>query len=56
MQFCFHFKDHEIETVINAYEALKYDAEILSPLSDCFYSKCMFSLNDKFGVNWCLFI
>ena len=56
MQFCFHFKDSEIDDVVDAYEVLKGGAQILSPIGQCFYSKCMFALIDKFGVNWCFFI
>jgi len=46
----------EIDKVIHAYEVLKAGAEILYPLGECFLSKCMFGLIDKFGVNWCLFV
>ena len=56
MQFCFQFKPIEIEKVKHAYEILKDDANIVDPIGECFYSKCMFSLIDKFGINWCLFI
>lgn len=55
MQFCFHFEESETEKVRYAYEVLKDRAEILHPLGECFYSKCMFGLVDKFGVSWCLF-
>jgi PhnB protein len=55
MQFCFHFEESEIEKVKHAYEVLKDGAEILCPLGECSYSKCMFALIDKFGVSWCLF-
>ncbi len=56
MQFCFHFEESEIERVKHAYEVLKDGAEISYPLGESFFSKCMFGLIDKFGVNWCLFI
>ena len=56
MQFCFHFEEDEIEKVKHAYEVLKDGAKILYPIGECFFSKCMFGLVDKFGINWCLFI
>ena len=56
MQFCFHFGESGIEKVKHAYEVLKDGAEILSPLGECSFSRCMFGLIDKFGVSWCLFI
>lgn len=56
MQFCMHFKEIEIEKVIHAYEVLKDGAQILNPLGKCSFSKCMFALVDKYGINWCLFI
>ncbi len=56
MQFCFQLEESEIEKVKNAYEALKEGADIAYPLGECFYSKCMFGLVDRFGVNWCMFI
>jgi len=46
-----HFKEIEIEKVIHAYEVLKDGAQILHPLGKCSFSKCMFALVDKFGVN-----
>lgn len=55
MQFCFHFEESETEKVRHAYEVLKEGAEISFPLGECFYSKCMFGLIDRFGVSWCLF-
>lgn len=56
MQFCLHFEETELDRVKHAYDVLKDGAAITSPLGECFYSKCMFSLIDKFGVNWCLFV
>lgn len=40
----------------NAYEVLKDGATIQIPIGPCDYSPCMFSLVDKFGVYWCLFV
>ncbi|MBD5477399.1 MAG: hypothetical protein HDR17_15705 [Lachnospiraceae bacterium] len=41
---------------LNAYEVLKDGAIIHVPIGPCDYSPCMFSLVDKFGVFWCLFV
>ena len=56
MQFCFHFGEGGEEYVKHAYEVLKNEAAIHVPLGPCDYSPCMFSLVDKFGVFWCLFV
>ena len=56
MQFCFQFGESGEEHVRNAYEVLKTGAIIHVPIGPCDYSPCMFSLVDKFGVFWCLFV
>lgn len=56
MQFCFHFGGGNEGLVQKAYEVLKAGAQIDSPLGPIEWSPCMFSLIDKFGVNWCLFV
>lgn len=56
MQFCFHFGDGNEEAVKKAYEVLKDGAQIELPLGSCDWSPCIFSLIDKFGVNWLLFV
>ena len=56
MQFCFHLGEGCEEYVKNAYEVLKDGATIYVPIGPCDYSPCMFSLVDKFGVFWCLFV
>lgn len=56
MQFCFHFGDGSESHVKKAYEVLKDGATIYIPIGPCDYSTCMFSLIDKFGVYWCLFV
>lgn len=56
MQFCFHFGEGNESLVQKAYEILSVGAQIDCPLSPCDWSPCMFSLIDKFGVNWCLFV
>lgn len=55
MQFCLHFESNEMEKVKHTYEVLKGGAEIVCPIGECPFSKCMFALIDKFGVNWCVF-
>ncbi len=56
MQFCFYFGEGGEEHVKNAYEVLKDGATVCVPVGPCDYSPCMFSLVDKFGVFWCLFV
>jgi len=55
MQFCFHFEKGDEESIKKAYDALKESAVISQPLGSCEWSHCIFSLVDKFGVNWLLF-
>ncbi len=55
MQFCLHFGEADKELVVKAFRELEQDALIFSPLGPCFFSSCMVSFIDKFGVNWCLF-
>ena len=56
MQFCFHFGPGGEEKVRQAYEVLKTGASNCSPLGPCDYSPIQFTLIDKFGVNWCVFV
>lgn len=56
MQFCFHFGDGGEEQVRRAYDVLKEGAVNCSPVGPCDYSPCQFTLTDKFGVNWCIFV
>jgi len=56
MQFCFHFGEGNENKVTKAYEVLKDGATIDMPLGECDWSPCIFSLVDKFGVYWCLFV
>ncbi|MHB1483346.1 MAG: VOC family protein [Saccharofermentanales bacterium] len=55
MQFGLHFEENEDDKVKHAYEVLKDGAEIVSPIGECPFGKCMFALIDRFGVNWCIF-
>ncbi len=56
MQFCFHLGEGGEGQVKKAYDRLKAGAAIDTPIGPCSYSPCMFSLTDKFGVFWCLFV
>lgn len=56
MQFCFHLGDGGEIHVKHAYDVLTDGATICTPMGSCDYSPCMFSLIDKFGVYWCLFV
>lgn len=56
MQFCFELGKGSEELVKKAFEVLKNGATIYEPIGPCDYSPCMFSLIDKFGVFWCLFV
>ena len=56
MQFCFHFGEGNEDKVTKAYEVLKDGATVDMPLGECDWSPCIFSLVDKFGVYWCLFV
>lgn len=55
MQFCLHFGEANKELVEKAFRVLEQDAQIFSPLGPCFFSSCMVSFIDKFGVSWCIF-
>ena len=56
MQFCFQFDETEKHIIDHAYEILKEEGEISSPLGPIAWSPYMTALTDKYGVNWCLFI
>ena len=55
MQFCLHLGEGNADKVHQIFEVLKEDAELHGPVGDSGWSKHMFSLVDKFGVNWCIF-
>ena len=44
------------EIITKAYEGLKDGAKIEIPLGSCEWSPCIFSLIDKFGVNWLFYV
>ena len=52
MEFWLIFDDEQ--SLNNAYDVLKENAEIHSPLSPCEWSKAMASLTDKYGISWLL--
>ncbi|GHU79483.1 hypothetical protein FACS1894191_2390 [Clostridia bacterium] len=54
-QFCLHLGEGRADKVRQAYEVLQEEAEIQSPIGECIFSPLMFSLVDRFGVNWCVF-
>lgn len=53
MQFCISFSDDE--SVDIAYSVLSDGASIVCPIGECPYSRRMFALTDRFGVNWCVY-
>jgi len=56
MVFCLHFNEDEKHYIQKAYDVLKEDAQIISPLGPCVYSQFEVDLIDKFGIRWCLFV
>ncbi len=55
MQFALHLGEGGQGFAGRAYEVLKEGADVSDPIGPTFYSSCMFSLVDRFGVSWCLF-
>ena len=56
MQFCFQLGEAGEASVIKAYDVLKEDAKIDYSLGAIEWSRKMFSLVDRFGVYWCVFV
>ena len=56
MQFCLQFEAGEEPIIERAYEVMKSDGQVLTPLGPCFFSPYMTDIIDKYGVHWCLFI
>ncbi len=56
MMFCFHFGAGHEKEVQKAYDVLKEEAVSYTPVGPCDYSPFQFTLIDKFGVHWCLFV
>ena len=42
----------QVEEVKKAYEILKAEAKILTPITEITYSSCFVSLVDRYGVRW----
>lgn len=56
MQFCLEYGEVNEAALRKAYETLKKDAHIITPLEPCEYSPLMADFIDKFGIRWCLFV
>ena len=60
MQFCLHFGKGKEAVVKKAYDVLREECmQLTAPITgpgECPWSPCLFSLIDKFGVNWCVFV
>ena len=56
MQFCLHFGEGNEDLVLKIYDALEEDAKILQSPNSADWSPLMFSLIDKFGINWGIFV
>lgn len=56
MQFCLQFGSQGEAKLKKAYDLLKVDAQILTPIGSSDYSPLMTDLVDRFGVRWCLFL
>lgn len=56
MMFCFDFGPGCEEKVRKAYAVLKEEAKSYTPIGECEYITCQFTLIDKFGIYWCLFL
>jgi len=56
MQICIEFGEGGEEAVHKAYNVLSDGAEIEHLPGPCDWNPLLFSLVDKFGVNWCVFV
>ena len=56
MMFCFQFGPGGERNVRKAYEVLKEGASSCTPIGPCDYSTCQFTLTDRFGVCWCVYV
>jgi len=59
-QISLHMGEGHEEAVQKDYDVLEEGSDLNDPLrhplGKCFFSPLMFSLTDKFGANWCMFI
>lgn len=56
MQFCLHMGDGAEDEVRRIWEILSSGSENAAAPAPCDYSPCQFTLVDKFGVSWCVFV
>lgn len=56
MHFCLEYEKNSEDMLKKAYEILKEDAKIITPLGPCEYSPLMVDLIDKYGVRWGFFV
>jgi len=56
MQFCLLFDADEEDKLRNAYEVLKEDADVRTPLGPMEYAYLICDLIDKYGIRWCMAI
>ena len=56
MQICIELGKNNEEAVRKAYDVLCDGAKIEHPLGPCEWNPLLFSLIDKFGVNWCIYV
>ena len=56
MQICIEFGEGGEEAVRKAFDVLSDGAKIEHPLGEPCWNPLLFSLIDKFGVNWCVYI
>ncbi|MCL2813283.1 MAG: VOC family protein [Oscillospiraceae bacterium] len=56
IQICIEFGKNGEEAVRKAYDVLCDGAKIEHSLGPCEWNPLLFSLVDKFGVNWCVYL
>ncbi len=56
MQFCLHMGDGAEDEVRRIWKILSNGDEDAVPPAPCEYSTCQFTLVDRFGVSWCVFV
>jgi len=56
MQICIEFGEGGEEAVRKAYDVLCDGAKIEHPLGEPCWNPLLFSLIDKYGVNWCVYV
>ena len=56
MEFCFEFGMKDKDRVFHLYNVLKEGATINTPLEETKFSPIWFSLMDRHGVNWFIYV